>query len=387
MGWTKYWCTCYRLPDSASRARFFASSPLLYSHGGEGRYAGRPRRVLVTCRTHYFRTLRDQKAHLTAEDRGDVGADDYRVFLLLPLTDRQIRVYLQQSLPGEDIERVLETIRAVHNLPEPAERPYTLSLIARHFPDIERWKLEGRRVTGVDLYRAMVLSWLERDAGKHQITPDHQQHFMEYFAAELWRSGKRAWSVGDVEQWLIDFLRAHQSLAAHYNGKDRELLKEDLRTATFLVREGEADFRFAHASLQEFFLAGYLHRALTEGRIEDWALPRPSRETLEFLGQLLLDGDKSGPAIITLRAIRDAYRPQVSELAFAYVLLAQERDYPAPSPAGFRQDGADLQQWHIAGRTGGQALNLHGSSFVGRGCRGRPSGILNWRKQISRVPT
>ena len=121
-------------------------------------------------------------------------------------TDRQIREYLQQTLPDEGIERVLETIRAVHNLPELAERPYTLSLIARHFPDIERWKMQGRRVTGVDLYRAMVLSWLERDAGKHQITPDHKQHFMEYFAAELWRSGKRAWSAGDVEQWLIDFL-------------------------------------------------------------------------------------------------------------------------------------------------------------------------------------
>ena len=61
---------------------------------------------------------------------------------------------------------------------------------------------------------------------------------MEYFAAELWRSGKRAWSVGDVEQWLIDFLRARPALAAHYDGKDRELLKEDLRTATFLVRDG-----------------------------------------------------------------------------------------------------------------------------------------------------
>jgi WD40 repeat protein len=327
------------------------------------RKQGRPGRVLVTCRTHYFRTSRDQKAYLTAEDRDDLRADDYRVLVLLPFTDQQIRAYLQQMLPDDDIERVLQTIRAVHNLPELAERPYTLSLIARHFPDIERWKMEGRRVTGVDLYRAMVLSWLERDAGKHQITPHHKQNFMEYFAAELWRSGKRAWSVGDVEQWLIDFLRAHPSLAAHYDGKDRELLKEDLRTATFLVREGEADFRFAHTSLQEFFLAGYLYRALIEGRIEDWALPLPSPETLEFLGQLLLGSDESGLAVATLRSIRDAYRAQVSELAFAYVLTAQEKKYPAPSPAGFRLDGADLRQWTIAGPGYVSALNLRGASF------------------------
>ena len=105
--------------------------------------------------------------------------------------------------------------------------------------------------------------------GKHQLTPDHKQQLMEHLAAALWRSGKRSWSVGDLEQWLIDFLEANRWLAAHYDGKDRELLKEDLRTATFLVREGEGDFRFAHTSLQEFFLAAWLHRALVEGRLED----------------------------------------------------------------------------------------------------------------------
>jgi WD40 repeat protein len=325
---------------------------------------GRPGRVLVTCRTHYFRTLREQKTHLTAQDRDDVRVDDYRVFVLLPFTDQQVRAYLKQTLPGEDIDRVIDTIGAVHNLPELAERPFTLSLITRQIPEIERWRLEGRRVSGVDLYRHMVLSWLERDAGKHQITPDHKQQIMEHFAASLWRSGKQAWSVGNIEQWLIDFMRSRPEFAAHYDGKDRELLKEDLRTATFLVREGEADFRFAHTSLLEFFLAGYLHRALIEGRIDDWDLPSPSPETVDFLGQLLRGRD-AGAAIETLRTIRGAYRPRVSELALAYVLASQDKGYPAPSPAGFQLAGADLRRWTIAGSVGGPALNLRGASFRG----------------------
>jgi len=328
--------------------------------------AGRPGRVLVTCRTHYFRTLREQKTHLTAEDRDDIRGEDYRAFVLLPFTDDQIRDYFRQTLPDEDVDRVVDLIGSVHNLPEMAERPYTLSLIARHIPTIERWKLEGRRVTGVDLYREMVLSWLERDAGKHQLTPGHKQQLMEHFAAALWRSGKRAWTVDDLENWLIAFLRARPDLAAHYEGKDRELLKEDLRTATFLVREGEADFRFAHTSLLEFFLAGFLHRALREGRVEDWDLPKPSRETLDFLGQMLGGEEDGGAAAIrTLQEMRGVYRRRVSELAFAYVLLAQEKDYPTPSPAGFRLDGADLRGWTIAGRSGEPSLNLRGASFRG----------------------
>ena len=239
---------------------------------GEAVAGARTGRLLIACRTHFFRTLREQKTHFTTEDRDEVEARDYCAFLLLPFSIAQIRDYLTQHLPNADIERVIETIQAVHNLLDMAQRPYTLKLIADQLPAIEQWKLEGRRVTGVLLYERMVKSWLERDAGKHQLTPDHKQRLMEHFATALWRSGRRTWSVSDVEQWLIDFLREHPEIAGHYEGKDRELLKEDLRAATFLVREGEDQFRFAHTSLLEFFLAKALQRTLLAGQPEGWAL-------------------------------------------------------------------------------------------------------------------
>ncbi|MER2514875.1 MAG: TIR domain-containing protein, partial [Candidatus Accumulibacter phosphatis] len=323
---------------------------------------GRRGRLLMACRTHFFRTLREQKNFFTAEDRDGVRAEDYRAFVLLPFSEEQIREYLAHTLPDQDPERVLELIRAVHNLSEMAERPYTLSLITRHIPEIERWKLEGRSVTGVMLYRHMVLSWLERDDGKHQILPDHKRRLMEHLAAELWRCGQRVWSVGDLEQWLLDFLARRPAIAAHYDGKDRELLKEDLRTATFLVREGEDNFRFAHTSLQEFFLAGYLFEALRQGSPELWALPIPSPETLDFLGQLLAeDGSLRDKTLETLRELRDTRRPQASELAFSYALLALRKGYPAPSTAGFRLEGADLRNWEIWGRESEPRVNLRGA--------------------------
>ncbi|MBZ5521961.1 MAG: TIR domain-containing protein [Acidobacteriia bacterium] len=324
-------------------------------------------RMLISCRTHYFRTLRDQQNHFRAEDRDNVRKEDYQSpFVLLPFTTEQIRQYLEHSLPDEDPERVMEVLGTVHNLTEMAERPYTLSLIAEHFAQIERWKAEGRRVTGLMLYRHMVLSWLERDQGKHQFTTDHKQALMEYFAAELWQAGARFWSVGDLEQWMVNFLEKHTDLAAHYKNKDRELLKEDLRTATFLVREGEDRFRFAHTSLQEFFLAGYLRRALVERRPEAWRLPRVSTETLEFLGQWLHEEDSHRrAALATLESLRDVYRSRASEMAFAYFLLATRKGYPAPSPAGFQLPGADLTEWEIKGDAGSplmlEKINLLGA--------------------------
>lgn len=319
-------------------------------------------RLLLSCRTHYFPTLRAQKNLLLGEDREGVAADDYRALVLLPFSEEQIISYLKQTINDQDPEEVLDTIRSVHNLSEMAERPYTLSLIAREILQIERWKMEGRRVTGVTLYRHMVQSWLERDAGKHTLTPTHKQRIMEFFASELWRSGRRAWSVEDVEQWLIDFLRTHPEIAAHYEGKDRELLKEDLRTATFLVREGEDQFRFAHTSLLEFFLASHLYRGLLEGDMGRWGIPRVSQETYDFLGQIFMEDERSRSSALAIlrRILQEGYREGISEQALAYALLAFEKGYPAPVLAGIRMEGADLRNWRFHGRPE-ERLNLRGS--------------------------
>ena len=322
-------------------------------------------RLLLSCRTHYFRTLRDQKTHFTGEDRDGIRPEDFRAFVLLPFDDAQIREFLKLILPGEDPERLLGLIGAVHNLTEMAERPYTLSLIAKHVPEIERWKLEGRKVTGAMLYGHMVRSWLERDTGKHQLAPEHKERLMEHCAADLWRSGARVWEIDRLEQWLVDFLGANPGIAAHYATRDRELLKEDLRTATFLVREERKDrFRFAHTSLLEFFLARYLYRALLENAPERWALPVASPETLDFLGQML--EEQAGPeaTLATLRALRDAYRPLASEQALRYALIAAEKGYPAAVLARARLEGADLRGWEIAGHESAP-LNLAGAVFRG----------------------
>ncbi len=324
---------------------------------------GRPGRVMVTCRTHYFRSLREQQTHLTLQDRHDVQDSDYRVFILLPFDEDQVRAYLVQLFPGQDVDRMLETIKAVHNLSELATRPYTLSLIARTLPTIEQWQLSGRRVTSVDLYRHFVESWLERDNGKHEFDIDHKQRIMEHVAAELWKTGGRVWTARQMDDWLAGFMKATRDIAVHYDRKDLDVLKKDLRTATFLVGGGKREFRFAHTSLQEFFLAAYLLRALRDERIEAWDLQKPSRETLDFLGQMLL-GESDNAALATLRQIGSAYHPRISEAALDYILFALGRDYPAPPPAGFVLDGADLRSWTLSGKPDAR-LNLRAASFRG----------------------
>lgn len=321
-------------------------------------------RLIVSCRSHFFRTLRDQRAHLIGQHRTNIDATDYRAIVILPFTEEQIRIYLSRTLPDEDPSRILALLESVHNLREMAERPMTLQLLVREIPKIEQWKLEGRKVTGALLYDHMVRSWLERDKEKHEFTPDHKIELMEHLSVQLLRLGRRTWSIGDLEQWLLEFLQANSAIALHYKGKPREVLKEDLRNATFVVREGEDQFRFAHTSLQEFFLASYLVRAIRDRVTQRWDLPSVSVETLDFVGQLLLCGEYP-TAHEQLGLILGGDSAQAATNAFAYWLRALGRGLPLPSAKSVRLDGADLSGWQIQGESATKPLVLRRASFRG----------------------
>ena len=120
-------------------------------------------RVLVACRTHYFRSLADQRSHFLLQDRGATQAEQYRAPELLPFSLEQVRAYLERTLPDENIDRLMDLISTVHNLEELSRRPYTLRLIRELMPEIQAARAAGQSVNGVSLYRKMVSRWLARD--------------------------------------------------------------------------------------------------------------------------------------------------------------------------------------------------------------------------------
>ena len=326
-------------------------------------------RLVLSCRTQYFRTLLDQRSFFLGKDRQDLRADSYRAMTLLPLGDEQIRRYLETALPGSDIARIMELVASVHNLPELAARPYTLRLIAEHIPQIERTRANGKPVFGVTLYTTMVERWLERDEGKHFIDPEHKSAFMAELAAWLWREKKTAAPAKDVETIFRRWIRDDEDLSDIYPStltkSDKDKLNEDLRTATFLARQDDergSTFGFAHTSLQEYFLARYLLDAIQRNDRSRWAMRAPSAETLDFLGQLLA-GAQDPELIDTLSSWKTPYLEQASELLLRYTFAARKRKYPAPNLARIDLSGAHLDDWDFLG-TPDTPLNLAEANFT-----------------------
>ncbi|MDR3361221.1 MAG: NACHT domain-containing protein, partial [Bifidobacteriaceae bacterium] len=271
-------------------------------------------KVLISSRTQYFRTLTEERNHFTGEERGDKPAQVFDSLLLLPFTDSQVIQYLRAVLPDSDAKRLLESVNSVHNLSELAHRPVTLRFIAPEIRQIALDQAQGREVHASTIYRMTANRWFDRDLSKSHIKRrEDKLTLAAHLAAHLWREsarGKPSSGADEarlaplaLEDWLHAWLASRPALARRYGHLDPELLEEDLRNTTFLRRvDLDADrsvFQFAHTSLQEFFFAEYLIAGLREDQPEHWAMPSPSPETLDFLGQSLAEADDRRPLLET----------------------------------------------------------------------------------------
>jgi hypothetical protein len=317
-------------------------------------FAGVDTKVLLSCRTHYFRSLREQSRHFLEHDRNLATAEDYVALMLLPLTDEQIRGYLDKALPGQDVAQVMDMLGAVHDLSDLATRPYTLTKVAAQIPFIEDRLSQQRPVHAATIYRQVLRDWLARDLGKHRLSSDHKLTLMARLAAWSWRRGDRRVDSVDLDDWLDEQLATDPKLGRRYGNISRDQLEEDLRTATFVVRSDHSgpdrpDFQFAHSSIHEYFLAQYLCDAIRDDRREDWCLPLPSVETLDFLGQLIADDDDHEALRATLNRWRTSYLEGASELWLRYALHASAHNRPHPTLVGSDLSGARLQGWQFIG--------------------------------------
>ena len=323
-------------------------------------------RLLLSCRTQYFRNIEEEFAFFDGQGRERVCGEDYIVFTLLPFDEDQIREYLARNIPGSDSDRLFEMIRSVHDLRALAAQPVMLDMIREVLPSIENDLSRGGRIRSVDLYERFVGQWLTRDDGKHSLIPEHKILLMAHLAWQVWCSGSRTWSARWMEEWMLQFLHLHQEMELDYERRMPDRWKQDLRTATFLSRRGD-DFSFTHSSLLEFFLAKRLCDCLFEEEedqaLEVWNITKPSDETFGFLAELIdrLSDIERGQALSCLEQVGKQGTVAARTNVFTYTLMALERNLPHPNPRLLDLSGTDLQKWTIGSKRA--SLDLRGVSF------------------------
>ena len=268
--------------------------PLAANFGATGKStAQRPPKVVISCRSHYFRDIEQQHAFFSARKRSHVQEQDYLCLTLLPWGEEQIESYLAKRVGSAQAFDLMAVVRSTYNLGELASRPVLLAMMAENLQALLRQHTGTSPMVASTLYNHTVAGWIERDNGKHRLSAAHKPVLMGALAAAMWSQGSELWSTDQLDAWLARSMV--QLFPAQFDTRELAALQEDLRTATFIVRPHAREFNFAHKSYGEYFLARFILDGLRLVRQGDWSLAQwrallPTRalnaEALQFLTEL-----------------------------------------------------------------------------------------------------
>jgi formylglycine-generating enzyme required for sulfatase activity len=249
-------------------------------------------KVVLTCRTPYFRTSREAEELLRGQtsevsETSEVWIDltdrpNFEIVHLLPFDQDDIQVMLQARLPDK-WEGYWQQIESTYNLVELAQRPVLLDMMARSLPELE----PGQAVNAAWLYEVYTDLWLIRDEerGRTFITRADKRLFMQELALEMLRR----------DQLSIHYSRLPERVRQHFRlekADEIDYFEHDIRTCSFLNRDPEGNYRFVHKSFQEFFVAQWLAPRLLEGSAPEM---RINEEIRGFVHGLLAEAEWPPP--------------------------------------------------------------------------------------------
>ena len=268
-------------------------------------------KLLITCRTHYFTSRTEEEevvlgstlessspmAHELLRDL--IDGHNCHIAYLRPFKLPQIREYVERARP-KDAAACLKKIEGVYNLPELCQRPMLLQMIVK---SIDR--LGSREINPSRLYEVFTEVWINRDTWRAILTRDLKLQFVTALARVFWHDG--------VSRIHYRSLLGHVKSEFAADIQDPRRLVEidsEVRTATFLIRDEQGHYGFAHKSYSEYFLARDLSTRLNRGEIDCLRTKPLTLEVLTFLNDLL---DVERVETLLEAQLTGEYVPLVSE--------------------------------------------------------------------------
>jgi hypothetical protein len=211
------------------------------------------RRVLITCRSHFFRTDDEIPSRTGVSRAGPVPANATRDYSFLrvyvsPFSDRQVKRYIRKVFRPWQSERK-RAWALVCAVPDLVARP----MLLQHLPTL----LEAKRPFGgmLDVYEAIVRAWLAREDSP-RLVPNTAllRDFCEQLAVDLYENRARRGGERIHFTELAPLAAAFRVAMADYQVRARSLLN----------RDAGGNYKFAHRSIMEY-LAVCRYRAGSAG--------------------------------------------------------------------------------------------------------------------------
>ena len=327
-------------------------------------------KVLLTCRTHYFKSRSDEETVILDapdEDICDTARDLYwdlvvrkgfQIAYLKSFETSQIDEYVMK-VKGDGGKEALKRIRSIYNLMELSRRPMLLDMIVKSIHRL------SEDTNAAELYQVFTATWTHRDRWRDLLTVQQKLTILFRLAWHLWSTKKAS----------IHYKDLFQHIAQVQNGPSdpQELVDIDheVRTASFLVRDDAGNYSFAHKSYAEFYLARYLLDNLRANSVECLDQGRVTPEIVSFLAELSRGEIRKSIVECLLVIVGGPYQPHISENALLCLHgltskrgLDKEESTQRRPALQLRMEGAQLEGARLDG------LNAPGAIFKGANLAG-----------------
>ena len=322
-------------------------------------------KVILTCRSHYFRSdeetqselnrsLNREETELFAEQK---GKDNFEVVQLREFRRDQIELFLEQHYDGdkEKARSTLSKMQATYNLTDLSRRPVMLEMILKVWPRLLE-KSKDVEVTPALLYGEYVDAWIDKVAKGNEdlMDPATKRSFCQDLTKWMYRENREMLPYTEIERVVREYFKDRPPAA--YAALDTEV-----RTCTFLNRDSVGNYQFAHRSFMEFFVAKSCAEELRTKQYDLLKLRPLSPEITNFLRGLIADCE------LLWSAIAWTSGKDISEAGYvggnaATLLALMDQSFKAANLRGTVLLAADLTNTDISGANLSSAI-LHQSTL------------------------
>ncbi len=254
-------------------------------------------KILLTSRTSFFNSTqaeRDELNQVAGLGENAVAKLEFDIVHLAEMTDQQVRRRLQGEF-GPEAETYWKRIQGTPNLASLVHRPIVLDMVLQ----ILTASKADQDLTLFGIYEECAKLWLtqvRRDTsewGDKPLDSDQRANVMIDLAWVLYGRKEHAIELRGHIDDVAEFSASHMADLLYEIEEKFDLDAVSVtRAQTFLVRDGQGKYTFAHRSFMEFFVALKLKRDFEDGLLETLDAKDISDGVTRFLSDTDLDMDR-----------------------------------------------------------------------------------------------
>lgn len=203
--------------------------------------------VLITCRTHFFLSSKDEPYELRIKKYG-VNSNSFHVIkkiYISPFDELDVKKYINKKFKFYQIQKRKTAISLVDNIPDLFIRPMLLSYIEILIDDNHKYK------TKYQIYETLLEGWITRESYKNCSDDKERANYQNKLHQFSYSLSNYIYEKYAEYGISVD-LRIARVLAKHNKVNLNQI---DVQNRSFLNRTSVGEYKFSHKSILEYLLS------------------------------------------------------------------------------------------------------------------------------------